>query len=447
MTLDNSDDIQIHLGSAKTRAVVQEQPWPASGLSTYVASYGDAAVAQLPVYLHVTALEGIEKHALSSPQAEVGGALLGAAYCHEGRTYVQIDDYMPARSTDERRARVTFTHETWRLLNDERETRHPGLSMVGWYHTHPNLGVFLSDDDRFIQRNFFAEQEQVALVIDPVANERAFFHQLNGQLPKLSGFYVFGDVSKSAEIDAAIKRMEEKPPDLIRRSPGPAGQQVSVISKVVFAEPCVNMYYLFPRPLRRLLGIMNAETAPRISIKSMIIWVLLFVLLYQVFLAGRPASTVSSDDVVMHKQYAAAFARAGDYEEAVREYRRYLVCRPSDHVTRADLLSTLMQWSSVQGGGAAVALNAELTTTRELASQAGLRGDYRTAYYLYQDIVPFPQAAMTADESAYMHVFGFLAGLTQASPSLADRKTAKAMFPSVEKALEEANKKNSRAKH
>ena len=48
------------------------------------------------------------------------------------------------------------------------DTKYTDKSIVGWYHTHPDFGIFLSDRDRFIQENFFSGAGQVALVIDPI---------------------------------------------------------------------------------------------------------------------------------------------------------------------------------------------------------------------------------------------------------------------------------------
>ena len=45
--------------------------------------------------------------------------------------------------------------------------RYPDKLVLGWYHTHPAYGVFLSEHDMFIHRNFFAEPHHVAVVIDP----------------------------------------------------------------------------------------------------------------------------------------------------------------------------------------------------------------------------------------------------------------------------------------
>ncbi len=40
--------------------------------------------------------------------------------------------------------------------------------VVGWYHSHPNLGAFFSGTDRATQRAFFNRPYSVGLVVDPV---------------------------------------------------------------------------------------------------------------------------------------------------------------------------------------------------------------------------------------------------------------------------------------
>jgi proteasome lid subunit RPN8/RPN11 len=47
--------------------------------------------------------------------------------------------------------------------------------VVGWYHSHPNLGAFFSGTDRRTQRHFFNRPYSVGLVIDPVRGEEAWF--------------------------------------------------------------------------------------------------------------------------------------------------------------------------------------------------------------------------------------------------------------------------------
>jgi hypothetical protein len=51
--------------------------------------------------------------------------------------------------------------------------------LVGWYHSHPNFGVFLSDHDQFIQKNFFKENGKITIVIDPIRGKKGWFYSNN----------------------------------------------------------------------------------------------------------------------------------------------------------------------------------------------------------------------------------------------------------------------------
>jgi proteasome lid subunit RPN8/RPN11 len=65
--------------------------------------------------------------------------------------------------------------------------------VVGWHHTHPGFGVFLSGYDLFIHQHFFREPWQIALVIDPQRQELGFF-QWRGDRVSDCGFVCVCDV-------------------------------------------------------------------------------------------------------------------------------------------------------------------------------------------------------------------------------------------------------------
>jgi proteasome lid subunit RPN8/RPN11 len=47
--------------------------------------------------------------------------------------------------------------------------------VVGWYHTHLDLGVFMSERDLRTQRGGFPHEHQVAVVVDPMRGEVGAF--------------------------------------------------------------------------------------------------------------------------------------------------------------------------------------------------------------------------------------------------------------------------------
>jgi len=139
--------------------------------------YRDGAV----VVIREAVLEAILEFSEQDLTRERGGFLLGAAYGEEPR-YVVIRHFHPALEAQGSLASLTFTHESWAALTREIETNFVGEEVVGWQHTHPGMGVFLSSYDLFIQRNFFAQPWQTALVVDPRRQEFGFFHWRSGEV-------------------------------------------------------------------------------------------------------------------------------------------------------------------------------------------------------------------------------------------------------------------------
>lgn len=132
-----------------------------------------ASVRPKRIQLPDDVYKGIEKHAYSNLSAEVGGMLFGTIT--GGKT--DIIGFVPALKASADQLTLTFTHEVWDEILVKGEKQFPGKQIVGWYHTHPSFGIFLSDYDEFIQNNFFSEPGQVALVIDPIAGRLGWFEK------------------------------------------------------------------------------------------------------------------------------------------------------------------------------------------------------------------------------------------------------------------------------
>jgi proteasome lid subunit RPN8/RPN11 len=124
-----------------------------------------------PAYVRICAL------AARDLDNEVGGALIGQWRVDRGsgEQYIVAEAALPARHTRQGSAFLTFTQDTLVAWQAEQEERHPGKLLVGWFHTHPRMGVFLSDYDVWLHRHFFPEPWQVALVVEPHTQIGGFF--------------------------------------------------------------------------------------------------------------------------------------------------------------------------------------------------------------------------------------------------------------------------------
>jgi proteasome lid subunit RPN8/RPN11 len=126
-------------------------------------------------------LEDIRAHGRGEPEIEVCGVLVGNVYRDQSGPYLHIEANVRGNNASGKAAQVTFTADTWNHIQKVMEEQYDQDKIVGWYHTHPGFGIFLSDMDLFIQNNFFGEAWQVAYVYDPKSNEQGLFLRRGGQ--------------------------------------------------------------------------------------------------------------------------------------------------------------------------------------------------------------------------------------------------------------------------
>lgn len=103
---------------------------------------------------------------------ERGGLLLGRAYGRAGAEVIVAEHSVASRAFDSTGVSLRMESGIWELA---RPLLKDGMIVVGWYHSHPNLGAFFSETDRATQRNFFRNAFNLGLVIDPVRGELCAF--------------------------------------------------------------------------------------------------------------------------------------------------------------------------------------------------------------------------------------------------------------------------------
>jgi proteasome lid subunit RPN8/RPN11 len=140
------------------------------------------AEQEVVVILSQLALRQIAAHSNSNLDCEVGGAMLGHAFRSDGRTFVEVRAAIPAVTDDHGPFHFTFTADSWSQLHKDRDERYPDLDIVGWFHTHPDLGVFYSSDDVIVHSAAFTLPWHVGMVVDPIRKEAGVFGWKAGSL-------------------------------------------------------------------------------------------------------------------------------------------------------------------------------------------------------------------------------------------------------------------------
>ena len=162
---------------------------------------------------------------------------------------------------------VTFTQDTWEHIYKVKDSEYPDHRIVGWYHSHPGFGVFLSDHDTFIHQNFFSSPQQVAWVYDPHSEEEGCFAwaDLVGsgkslkRLSKISlldekGGEAAGETGKPEPQSGQVpeEKLAEKPAS--KTKPEDFAVAIKILSFIcIFLLGALASWYLFPRPVYLLI--------------------------------------------------------------------------------------------------------------------------------------------------------------------------------------------------
>lgn len=118
------------------------------------------------------ALDGMLVHAQQGYPVEIAGYALGLplidTLTERSCTYI---DRLVRADCESTRTHVTLRpggmHEVQRICDES------GLILVGYYHSHPGFSVFQSGEDVATYRDYYPEQYQIAIVIDPTRTEAA----------------------------------------------------------------------------------------------------------------------------------------------------------------------------------------------------------------------------------------------------------------------------------
>lgn len=162
------------------------------------------------IYISQAAYKEIHKFTKNKTTNESGGMLVGSVIDEFGKTNIIINGFVEAKYCEATPTTLKFTHETWEYVHKEIEKKHKGKKIVGWIHTHPDFGIFLSEYDKFIHQNFFNEDYQVAYVVDPIQNIEGFYFWINEKIEKCKGFYIYDKTGVSIDVDVEKDEPVEK---------------------------------------------------------------------------------------------------------------------------------------------------------------------------------------------------------------------------------------------
>jgi proteasome lid subunit RPN8/RPN11 len=272
-----------------------------------VVEYGTPADRDLPIFVDLDVLADMEEHAHSDTSVELGGVLLGGTYTDDdGRPFIVVTDSLRAEHYESTKGSFTFTHDTWSAITRQRDQFPKDLAMVGWYHTHPDWGVFLSGMDMFICDNFFNKPLDLAYVIDPCRGDRGMFQWTGNpqqRVRRTGGFFVTASRFRAAELEHYVGELSGAMPATTR---APAGSYSGA--------PVVHLHQPPPAPapawqVPAVLGMLSLQ----FCLLALIAWKLV-----DPQGGGLGGSPTASSELTELKEAVAARADADEALEKVR---------------------------------------------------------------------------------------------------------------------------------
>lgn len=177
--------------------------WPARELGPVIGG----REPRFQVVYRQSVLDEIHLHGQSAKDIEVCGVLVGGGCRDAHGPYLLIEHCIRGTAAASRSTNVTFTAETWQQIQETMDRQHPDRRIVGWYHTHPGFGIFLSEMDVFICEHFFNLPWQSAFVYDPSSGEEGNFVWRGGK-PAREPILIESDVTPAAAQIPLISRQE-----------------------------------------------------------------------------------------------------------------------------------------------------------------------------------------------------------------------------------------------
>lgn len=174
---------------------------PENALPQNILPMGERVEEDKNIYISQHVYREIRKFTKNKTQNESGGVLMGTVIREFGKTNILISGFIEAKHCEATPTTLTFTHDTWEFIHKEADKRFPGKKILGWIHTHPNFGIFLSEYDKFIHTNFFSEENQIAYVVDPIQRIEGFYFWINGKLERCKGFYIYDKTGAKINVE------------------------------------------------------------------------------------------------------------------------------------------------------------------------------------------------------------------------------------------------------
>jgi proteasome lid subunit RPN8/RPN11 len=177
--------------------------------------------AGIEVYISQNAFDKMMKQCaiFAKRHLEAMGYLVGD-YCRwKNKEYTIIED---AVTSDLETTSVSVHFQAFEKAFDQLDKIDFDYVIVGWYHSHPGHGCFMSQTDISTQKRMFNKPFHSAIVVDPI-NKEFKVYKMMGNMPEEKVFAIYKDLdSEGPPVPLLIGGTEgQSPYEAAGTDPGP----------------------------------------------------------------------------------------------------------------------------------------------------------------------------------------------------------------------------------
>ena len=136
----------------------------------------------LRIYMEDYVHTYLYQYARSSATGEKLAVLMGKTIVIDGQKTVFISGVVQAKFTEKLKGMETITSQSWKYISEEIEKYFTDLTIVGWMHSRPSFGAFVTSRDEAYHKKVFNGDSQLFFVVDPVVKGYFVYYEKNVQM-------------------------------------------------------------------------------------------------------------------------------------------------------------------------------------------------------------------------------------------------------------------------
>jgi len=181
-----------------------------------IGSIESSGASQLRIYVEDYVFTFVHQFSQASASSERLGILVGKYIESENQPALFISGAIESKHTVQSPRGIEFSQSSNDYHAETLDKYFPGLSIVGWIHSQPGYGTYLSNKNYSYHRESFTEAYQVFFVTDPAQRMDAFYvYNEDKELIESKGYFVYYDKNKAMHeymIDNRVQKSAEREP-------------------------------------------------------------------------------------------------------------------------------------------------------------------------------------------------------------------------------------------